>query len=53
MLADTLMDLAGVLSVAGDSAECVDAIRRAHELYERKGNVVSAGVAAQREAAAR
>jgi class 3 adenylate cyclase/tetratricopeptide (TPR) repeat protein len=42
MTADTLMDLAIVLWAAGDSAERLEAIRRARALYERKGNVVSA-----------
>jgi hypothetical protein len=43
------MDLALMLSATGDSAERVEAIRRARELYSRKGNVVSAGVAEQLE----
>jgi tetratricopeptide (TPR) repeat protein len=45
MCADSLMDLASVLAGVGDSAGRIDALRRARELYERKGNVVSAGVA--------
>ena len=49
MCADSLMDLAGVLSVTGDSAERVDAIRRARKLYVQKGNVVSAGLAERLE----
>jgi hypothetical protein len=49
MCADSLMDLALVLSATGDSAERVDAIRRARNLYARKGNVVSARVAEQLE----
>ena len=49
MCADSLMDLAGVLSATGDSAERVDAIRRARELYVQKGNVVSAGLAERLE----
>jgi class 3 adenylate cyclase/tetratricopeptide (TPR) repeat protein len=51
MCADSLMDLATVLSAAGNSAERVDALRRARELYVRKGNIVSAGVAEQLEMA--
>jgi tetratricopeptide (TPR) repeat protein len=47
MTADTLMDLAEVLSVSGNSAEAVEARRRAHSLYLQKGNVVSAARAAQ------
>jgi len=53
MCADSLMDLAAVLSVVGDSAESVDALRRARALYEQKGNVVSAGVAERMVTAAR
>lgn len=49
MCADSLMDLALVLSATGDSAERVDAIRRARDLYVRNGNVVSALVAEQLE----
>jgi predicted ATPase/class 3 adenylate cyclase/DNA-binding winged helix-turn-helix (wHTH) protein len=40
--ADALLDLAEVLRHAGSSAEAEDAIRAALELYERKGDVVSA-----------
>jgi class 3 adenylate cyclase/tetratricopeptide (TPR) repeat protein len=49
MCADSLMDLATVLAPLGDSAERLDALRRARELYERKGNVVSAGAARRQE----
>jgi predicted ATPase/class 3 adenylate cyclase len=49
MYADSLMDLASVLSATGDSAERVDAIRRARDLYVRKGNVVSARLAEELE----
>jgi tetratricopeptide (TPR) repeat protein len=49
MCADSLMDLALVLSATGDSAERVEAIRRARDLYVGKGNVVSARVAEQLE----
>lgn len=49
MCADSLLDLALVLSATGDPAERVEAIRRARELYSRKGNVVSAAVAEQLE----
>jgi class 3 adenylate cyclase/tetratricopeptide (TPR) repeat protein len=45
MHADTLMDLGTVLSAAGALEEHDDAVRRAHELYVRKGNVVSAALA--------
>jgi class 3 adenylate cyclase/tetratricopeptide (TPR) repeat protein len=45
MRADTLMDLGTVLSAAGASDEHDEAVRRAHELYVRKGNVVSAALA--------
>ena len=47
MIADALMDLADVLSQSGDSAEVVEARRRAHTLYLQKGNVVSAARAAE------
>jgi predicted ATPase/class 3 adenylate cyclase len=47
MIADALIDLAGVISTAGDSAEVIDARRRAHALYLQKGNMVSAARAAQ------
>jgi predicted ATPase/class 3 adenylate cyclase len=53
MCADSLMDLAAVLSAVGESAERMDALRRARELYAQKGNVVSAGVAEQLERASR
>ena len=43
MSADSLMDLATVLAAVGNSAERMDALRRARELYAQKGNVVSAG----------
>ena len=46
MIADALMDLAEVLSRTGDSAEAVEARRRAHSLYLQKGNIVSAARAA-------
>lgn len=49
MQADSLMDLAAVISATGDSAERTDALRRARDLYVRKGNVVSAGVAERLE----
>ncbi len=39
---DTLMDLAEVLRLAGKPGRAALAIAEAHELYERKGNVVSA-----------
>jgi predicted ATPase/class 3 adenylate cyclase len=48
MLADTLMDLAEVLSVAGDPMTVSDTLQRARELYLGKGNVVSAARATQR-----
>jgi class 3 adenylate cyclase/tetratricopeptide (TPR) repeat protein len=53
MCADSLMDLATVLAAVGNSAEGVDSLRRARELYVQKGNVVSAGVAEGMLAAAR
>jgi hypothetical protein len=49
MTADTLMDLATVLAAAGDSAERVEAIRRARALYQQKGNVMSAARAGRWE----
>jgi ATP/maltotriose-dependent transcriptional regulator MalT len=39
---DTLMDLAEVLRLAGKLETAALAMTEAHELYERKGNVVSA-----------
>lgn len=42
LLADTLIDLASVLRSTGPSSEADEAVRRALELYTRKGNVVSA-----------
>jgi class 3 adenylate cyclase/tetratricopeptide (TPR) repeat protein len=45
MHADTLMDLGTVLSATGALDEHDEAVRRAHELYVRKGNVVSAALA--------
>ncbi len=39
---DALMDLAEVLSVGGRTSEAISALEAALELYERKGNVVSA-----------
>jgi tetratricopeptide (TPR) repeat protein len=42
MQADALLDLADVLEWAGKPAEAEAAIRRALELYERKGDIVSA-----------
>ena len=53
MCADSLMDLAAVLAAVGNSAERMDALRRARELYAQKGNVVSARVAEQLEMATR
>jgi hypothetical protein len=40
-----------VLAAAGDSAERLEAIRRASALYEQKGNVVSAARAGRWERA--
>jgi predicted ATPase/DNA-binding SARP family transcriptional activator len=40
--ADALLDLADVLAIAGRPADAEDAARRGLELYERKGNLVSA-----------
>ncbi len=45
MHADALMDLGTVLSAAGATDEHDEAVRRARELYVRKGNVVSAALA--------
>jgi ATP/maltotriose-dependent transcriptional regulator MalT len=45
MRADALVDLAGVVEAAGDTAARDDALRRARELYVAKGNLVSAAVA--------
>ena len=42
---DALMDLAEVLSVAGRAAEAKPAVEHAVTLYERKGNIMSAGKA--------
>lgn len=42
LLADTLIDFASVLRSTGPSSEADEAVRRALELYTRKGNVVSA-----------
>ena len=42
MRADAAMDLGEVLRLAGRATEAASAFRRAKELYERKGNVVSA-----------
>ena len=42
MQADALLDLADVLEWAGKPAEAEAALRRALELYERKGDIVSA-----------
>lgn len=41
--AECWIHLAGVLELAGRSGEAAEATRTALELYERKGNVVSAG----------
>jgi tetratricopeptide (TPR) repeat protein len=51
MRGDTYVDLAEVLSLSGRAAEAADALERAVTLYERKGNVVSAGRARERLAA--
>lgn len=40
---DALVDLAHALSSADRGSEARDALEQAHELYERKGNLVSAG----------
>ena len=45
MHADALMDLGTVLSAAGATDEHDEAVRRARELYVRKGNVVSEALA--------
>ena len=42
---DALMDLAEVLRIAGRAAEGTSAVEQAVTLYDRKGNVVSAGKA--------
>jgi hypothetical protein len=39
---DALMDLAEILEVVGQHEEAALAVGRAHELYARKGNLVSA-----------
>ncbi|HEY3071235.1 MAG TPA: hypothetical protein VGJ46_00325, partial [Candidatus Limnocylindrales bacterium] len=39
---DTLMDLAEVLRLAGKPERAAQAVAEAQELYERKGNAVSA-----------
>jgi hypothetical protein len=44
---DALMDLAGVFSVSGRTSEAISALEAALELYERKGNVVSAARATE------
>jgi tetratricopeptide (TPR) repeat protein len=41
--ADTLVQLAHVLAAAGEESEAARALEQALDLYERKGNVVSAG----------
>jgi tetratricopeptide (TPR) repeat protein len=46
--ADALTDLASVLEASGRSAEAATAVRDALELYEQKGNVVSADAARER-----
>lgn len=48
MAGDAHMDLAAVLEAAGRTREAAAEIEIAHGLYERKGNVVSAGAAAAR-----
>jgi ATP/maltotriose-dependent transcriptional regulator MalT len=42
MQADTLVDLAEVAAAGGDASSRAGALRRAHELYVAKGNLVSA-----------
>ncbi len=42
MVADTLMDLAEILRISGRGEEARPVLREAFDLYERKGNVVSA-----------
>jgi tetratricopeptide (TPR) repeat protein len=44
---DALMDLAEVLSIGGRTSEAISAVEAALELYERKGNVVSAAHATE------
>jgi tetratricopeptide (TPR) repeat protein len=51
MRGDTYVDLAEILSLSGRAAEAAAALERAVTLYERKGNVVSAGRARERLAA--
>jgi predicted ATPase/DNA-binding SARP family transcriptional activator len=46
--ADALLDLGEVLATTGDRAGAVEATEEALELYERKGNVVSAAAARER-----
>jgi hypothetical protein len=46
--ADALFDLGEVLAAGSSQAAAVGAIEKAVELYERKGNVVSASVARRR-----
>jgi len=43
--ADALVDLAAVQHARGRPAQAVGSLRRALELYEQKGNVVSARAA--------
>ncbi len=45
MHGQALMDLGGVLRLAGRGSEAVTAVREALRLYERKGNAVAAGQA--------
>jgi predicted ATPase/DNA-binding SARP family transcriptional activator len=45
---DALLDLADVLAATGQQAAAVPAIENAIQLYERKGNVVSASAARER-----
>ncbi|HWO69326.1 MAG TPA: adenylate/guanylate cyclase domain-containing protein [Actinomycetota bacterium] len=47
-LADALADLAGIVAARGRGGEAADLLREAVELFERKGNVVSAGRARER-----
>jgi hypothetical protein len=42
---DALVDLAGVLRIAGRSGDAIPVVEEAIALYERKGNVVSAAKA--------
>jgi predicted ATPase/DNA-binding SARP family transcriptional activator len=46
--ADALSDLAEVLAARGDAAPAVQPLEKALELYEQKGNVVSASAARRR-----